>query len=685
MREEYLRDPIIGAYFHVLNQIKDNREIDEYLREMKAANVNNVWLFVLHLEDEKLNYFFTKTGEMGLKITPVFMPYISIEKHPEIKVVCADGSTADDPRWANIGCFNNPYLLEESKRLIEGFLKKYGSHPSLYRISGLPLMSFIHEAYYRNDVPEFGGGALKPCCYCKHCVEDFRRSMVEKYGDINEFNRRHGTRLSDWKDLEPPREPSNPSLWKEWLDYHAEIIPGFLQKLIEYAKSITPLISTHELNDFYPCSYQCVYSGNDIWRMACVIDIGHEDMYPLEFDHRYVIYVYEYIKDVLRTAMGFSKIYTANGQAFNSWLGYKVPVESMFEQVYSTLAHGALGIVWWVDWKNLNLWHKTTRPNAELNRLIKALKDFELSQADVALIYPWTSMELKTDDVYNMDNLLFYMALVRSGFPVDVISEEQVVNGILRERGYRVVCAIGSPVLPGDVVSETRRFVNDGGILLTDYSGNKIGGFQSVYPELVEEPLADYVAYTFDTDVSRSLGIMKTIVPVGNRCEKLKAPSDSRILARFENGDPAIIQLRDGKGSIIKIGSLIGWDYSNYPGHYDFAVMFPFHIRRNETVRLFISSILKGFGVTPPAESSNPDVEVAVWRGKDRSIILVINHLNSRSETEVGLNENTLGNNYELSEFFTGNPVNSDIRDGIVRFKVELPSFHGAAYLLRRM
>lgn len=684
MREEYLREPIVGAYFYYSKETS-NQQIEEYLKEMKKANANNVWLFVLYVEDEKLNYFFTKAEEQGIKIVPVFMPIISIKEHPEVKVVCADGSTSDDPRWSNIGCFNHPYLLEESKMRIGEFLRKYGSHPALYRIGGLPLMSFIHEAYYRTEVPEFGGGPLKPCCYCKHCVEGFRRSMTEKYGDIREFNRKHGTSFAGWMSLEPPREPSNVSLWKEWFDYHAEIIPNFLRELITYAKSIVPLLSTHEVNDFYPCSYQCVYSGNDIWRMARVIDVGHEDMYPLEFDHRYVIYVFEYIKDILRTAMGFDKIYTANGQAFNSWLGYKVPVESMSEQVYSTLAHGALGIVWWVDWKNLELWRKTTQPNEEFNRLVKVLKDYELSKADVALLYPWTSMELKADDAYNMDNLLFYMALVRSGFPVDIISEEQVVNGILKERGYKVICTIGAPVLPENVASEIKRFVNNGGILLTDYSGEEEGGFKSVYPELVEKPSADYVVYFFDENVSRSMGLLKTIVPVGNRCEKLKAPSDSKMLAKFENGDPAIIQFRDGKGSVVKIGSLIGWDYSNYPGHYDLAVMFPFRIRRNEAVRLFISGTLKGFGVDPPAESSNPDVETAVWKGKDRSIILAINHLNEPSETEICVNQKLGGNKYSLTEFVSESPVDMKIQGGAVRFKVRLPSFRGAAYLLRRM
>ena len=69
-----------------------------------------------------------------------------------------------------------------------------------------------------------------------------------------------------------------------------------------------PVWSTHELNDFYPASWQSVYTGNDWWRMGAVLDFGHEDMYPLEFDHRYQCYVYDYAKDVMRSAVGFDRL-----------------------------------------------------------------------------------------------------------------------------------------------------------------------------------------------------------------------------------------------------------------------------------------------------------------------------------------------------------------------------------------
>lgn len=686
VNEEYFNDPIIAAYMHILRRTNSYDEIDKFFTALKEAKATSIWTFFPGSENKKIELFMNRAHNMGLKVVPVLQPEVSIEEHPEVRIICADGSTSDDPRYFNIGCFNHPFLLEKAKEMVKNFLEKFKDHPALYKIDGLPLLSFVHEAYYRTDVPEFGGGPLKPCCYCKYCVEDFRKTMKAKYGSIVNFNSKHGTSFESWDLIEPPKEPSNPSLWKEWFDYHAEIIPKFLKEMIEYAKSITPVASTHELNDFYPCSYQTVFSGNDIYRMARVIDVGHEDMYPLEFDHRYVIYVYEYIKDLVRAAMGFDKLYTANGQSFNSWLGYKVPVAGMSEQIYSCLAHGSLGIVWWVDWRNLNLWAQTRQANEEFTSLVNTFRDYELSNAEVALIYPWTTMELKMDDVFNSDNLLFYMMLVRSGIPVDIISEQQTVDGILEKRSYKVLCAVGSSVLPPETAEKIRKFVEKGGTLIQDYEGKPVGNFKSVYPELVAEPFIEHTVYTIKTRLSSINRLNGKIIPVGNICEKLSSNMESTVIARFENGEPAAIILSKGKGMVVKLASMIGWDYSNYPGHYDFALMFPSQIRRNETVRELIFEILKKAKVQPPAISSNPDIEVAVWKGKKSDIVLAINHLDQNAESKITLNLKDKGNTaYSVHEYFSKKTIRSTKDKRNLSFEAKLTNFQGKAYLVKKV
>jgi beta-galactosidase GanA len=689
--EDYFRNPIIGAYVVISRDVSDEekaiKEIDKILSSIKNAEASNVWIIVTDFNKQRKIFEFAleKAHSLGLKVVPVLQPYVSIIEHPEVKVVNYDGTTADDPRYLNIGCFNHPLLRQTARNLAEYFAKKYGNHQALYRISGLPLVSFVHEAYYRNDVPEFGGGPLKPCCYCEHCVRRFRETMKKRYGSIEAFNAKHGTSFKDWESLEPPRNPSNPSLWKEWLDFHSDIIPDYLREMIEYAKSVLPLLSTHELNDFYPCTYQCVYSGNDIWRMARVIDVGHEDMYPLEFDHRYVIYIYEYIKDLVRSAMGFDKLYTANGQCFYSWMGYKVPPTSMFEQVYSCLIHGSLGLVWWVDWSKLELWEQTTQPNREYRALVKELKDYERVEAEVALLYSWTSMELKLDDLYPMDSLLFYTALARSSIPVDIISEQQVEEGVLNKRRYKVLCAIGCPTLPQSVATEIRRFVEKGGVLIQDYGGDPIGEYSQVYPELVRKPMEKHDVYRIESSHPMLKDLNMKLVPVGveTLCEALNQEKVDETIATFEDGSLAAAISRRGSGVVVKAATMLGWDYTNYPGYYDYAIMFPFIIKRNENVRELVVRILKMAGVQSLVTSSNPAVEVGVWKRKDNRqlLLLAVNHLNELTETTVTLNKNGKAI-LSLKDFFSGESLDYTDTDETISFALHLDSFRGKAFII---
>ncbi|MBS7635339.1 hypothetical protein KEJ34_07665 [Candidatus Bathyarchaeota archaeon] len=147
---EYFGDPIVAAYFHLPFGLKSDtervREIDKCLAAVKEANATSIWVLISNVKDEGVRYLLNRALSLGLRVVPVFQPFISIVEHPEVKIVCADGSTSDDPRYFNIGCFNNPYLMEKTRELVRDFLEQFKDHPALYRIAGLPLISFIHEA-----------------------------------------------------------------------------------------------------------------------------------------------------------------------------------------------------------------------------------------------------------------------------------------------------------------------------------------------------------------------------------------------------------------------------------------------------------------------------------------------------------------------------------------------------------
>lgn len=60
-------------------------------------------------------------------------------------------------------------------------------------------------------------------------------------------------------------------------------------------------------------------------------------------------------------------------------------------------------------------------------------------------------MELERNDMYYMNNLLFYTLLMCSSVPVDIIPEHQILESILEGRGYKALCMIGCPTPPSEV------------------------------------------------------------------------------------------------------------------------------------------------------------------------------------------------------------------------------------------
>jgi hypothetical protein len=594
---DYHQNPILGMYYYPRPATWDDAQIIRDLDEIKQASIRSIWLFYDPFYDldafDRLRALLDAAQQRALTITPVLGQFLQLEEHPEVRIVNADGTTSDVPRFWNMGCFRHAAVLAAATARVTRFLHDFGDHPALYRLDGKPVMSFAHEAYYRNSIPEFGGGPMQPSCYCDYCRATFRDYLSAHNLDPA---------------VEPPRDPSDPVLWQHWLNHHAEAIPAFLTQVIRVANSVMPVWATHELNDFYPASWQSVYTGNDWWRMGATLDIGHEDMYPLEFDTRYQCYVYDYAKDVMRSAMNFNGLMTANGQAFNSWLGYQLPANSMSEQIYSCLAHGALGLVWWGQWreeapdKRYALTRQTSSYNQDYAALVAHLEDYQLASARIALLYSWTTMSQALNDDHGYDTLLVYMLLVQCGYPVDILSEDQIARGILQERHYQALGVMGGAALPVPVHEAIGRFVQAGGLVITDLAPR----LNSAFPPLYDNWRGQVSTLRF---YRLSDG---TPVPVQLSAARLHPPDGARTLAQYDDGSPAIVDFKQGEGSIILAGSYLGWDYSNYPGYYDLAAMFPFHTRRDAALRDWFADTLVNAGILPPARSSHPDVEIAL-------------------------------------------------------------------------
>ncbi|MCL6589582.1 MAG: beta-galactosidase [Firmicutes bacterium] len=641
LRFDHDQSSFIGAYYFFrgdLDQARSDLEI------LSGSGVNHLWLFIddYFRKDhpgpvEDFNRFLKIIADAGLKFLPVIGQFISIEEHPEVKIVVGDGTLSSDPRYWNMGCFRHPVSLEWAVHEVTSFLRSYKNHPALCRIGGRIPMSFVHEAYYRTDTPEMGGEKMRPNCYCEFCRQSFLNYLARKYPDPAEFCRRLKNPVADWAELQMPLGPEpDLELWLDWTDHHFLAIPEFLRRLIAAAKLEAPVLSTHECNDFYPGSWQTVLTGNHVWRMGAEIDFGHEDMYPLEFDQQYQIYVYGFMKDIMRSAMDFSRPYTSNGQAFAPWvIKAKLPDNSMIEQVYTSLIHGVSGMVWWLD-SNSQLWRQMKEPNEILKYWLPRLGELSPKQPEVALLYSYHTLALDQTDRHTLNLQLIYMALCQTGLPVDILTEYQLCQGILNRRPYRLLILPGVSAMDPGSRTALLSYLEGGGAILADNPGKSYDGYEPLLacPAVSSNPPRFYRTTGFPGPESLELFIPVEAPEVG--IPKFVLGKGPRTLAVFDDGLPALVKWGYGKGAMFGAGSQLGIDFSNYPGHIHLNKMFPFLIRMNRDARTLIKIICREAGIVPAAEAEDPGVELGVFGRRDGDqACLVVNHLPEPVRTRI--------------------------------------------------
>lgn len=645
MRTIFIDDhkSFIGSYYFFRG---DFIKAEQELEVLVNSGVNHLWLFIddYFRKDnpaprKDFDLFLELLQKKGLKFVPVIGQFISLTEHPEVRIVMGDGNYSSDPRYWNMGCFRHPVNLEWATYEVREFLRSYHNNELLCRSAGKLLMSFVHEAIYRTDTPEMGGDTMHPNCYCSYCREAFLDYLQTKYTDIEDFNKNHAESIQKWEELKLPLGPKpDPLLWVEFMENHAEAIPDFLSQLIKVANKEAPVLSTHECNDFYPGSWQTTLTGNDFWKMAAVIDFGHEDMYPLEFDQQYQIYIYGFIKDIMRSAMGFSRPYTGNGQAFHPWvIEGKLPKNSMIEQVYTSIIHGVTGLVWWLG-GDLELWGEMEEPNEFLDYWLQRLPELEREKPRIALLYSYTTLALTQNDLHPLDLQLIYMGLCQLGLPVDILSEEQIKMGIIQEREYKLVIAPAVSALPRETGEALRLYVSQGGTLLVDYAAED---WPENFPlpvifrtEALGKKPRYYRTTTELTPPGRELFIPvespKTGIPVFDNSSRCK------VWAEFDSGSPAVVSWQVEKGKIVGVGSMLGVDFANYPGHIHLNKMFPFLIRMNDDARELLRLIAGASGVMPTVISNNTAVEVGIFiRNKGSRVCFAVNHLPKAVECSI--------------------------------------------------
>jgi hypothetical protein len=638
--------PIPAAEAHVIGAtcLQPGSDIAKEMLHLIADLKMPVCETVLHRKDVEpdraleITQFLDDAAELGVTVLlePTYEP--DLAANPEMCCVTNMGTSSDrgDGSWGGC-CYRNARFLEDIDTYTRKVCQLYGSHPAVLRHKGRTVIAIGHEMQYQVSKDDGHGDAIGAMsCYCPDCLNGFVPWLNGRQGD----------------NVEVPREAKpDRVLWQEWVDYHTEAIPDAIEVQRTAIESELPgALVTHEINDWYPNTWDCVYSGSNFWRMGDRLEHAFNDQYPMEWapGSLWRIYLYTFTQDVTQSSIGFDRSFWTNGQAFAAWqgehTGTRPPLAGYHEQIYSALIHGANGLIWWAS---KDILPEAADATQEMIRLVEVLGDARPMKDPIALLIPWTTYAQTRSEDRGDDLMSAYQLLARLGFQIETVDEVQVENGVLTERNYRALCTWGNSSISDGSRTAIENFVRDGGLLLADYGDVDTAPYQTVFPETISSTPVQSGVYTLP-DGTRILSRAHS--------QALVMEPNCEVTSRYDDGAAAAVRYRIGKGVMLRTGTLTGVDYAAGMGLYDWA--------RQERVRIepafetMIGDELSTAGITPLAQPANPNVEAAMFEVNGDLIVVAVNHLIHPLKTSVVLRGIT--GNIVAADVFTGEVVPTD-------------------------
>lgn len=600
----------------------DEKTIDEDMKLFRKAGINLLTLPVFawaKIEPEEGRYQFEWLDWILNKIW---------ENH--IYVFLATPTTAQ-PAWLSAKYDDVLPVDIAGRKRTHGMRVFFCVNSEHYRQRAAALAQAMADRY--QDFPGLAGWHVSneygTYCYCENCQRKFREWLKERYGTIEELNRRWhtsfwGRNVYDFDEIMLPTELNddyrfNPGVQLDYMRFVTDSTLECYHNEADILKKATPQLPVFtNISGFIKKLNQ--------FRMVPEMDCAGWDNYPSPGDP----YSLPALKhDIMRAAKdGASFIVTEQSPNQQNWQPYnklKRPGE-MRRIAWQGLAHGSDSSLYFQMRQSVAGQEKNhgafvahcgydTRIFAECCQLgaeLKGVGDRFLDgriQAKAALMMDWENwwaLELSSGPSKDMDYLSqihkYYKPFLEKNIPVDIIKTTTDLSG------YKVLVLPLLYLMNPELAERIAAFTAAGGTLLATYMTGRADEndrcIYGAYPGLLKEVFGMWVEETdalspaeFNEIVIKSDSrFQKNRYRSGFLCEVIRLTTAQAVAQygrEFYQGTPVLTKHRYGKGMAYYLGSEPEEDFmgelvdllcteGNVTPEFSFFGMLEITTRRNE-------------------------------------------------------------------------------------------------------
>ncbi|MGA9349404.1 MAG: beta-galactosidase [Anaerolineae bacterium] len=473
-------------------------------------------------------------------------------------------------------CPTHPGYRERSRIITRAMAEHYADHPAVIG--------------WQTD------NELSGYCFCAICRADFQIWLREKYGSLDALNDAWGTAFwshvyTEWSQIPMPLQTGgvpNPGLDLDYRRFMSDAHVRFQQEQVDILRQVCPNhFVTHNFMGFG-------FDQINYFDLARPLDFVAWDNYPRGFWNMQAHVAPSPIALSCDTMRGLKhqNVWVMEQQSGPSgWqtVGMTPRPGEIRLWTYQAIAHGADAIVYF-RWRTARFgteqyWHgvldhdgqprrrygEIQAIGAELGRVGEEILGTE-SRAQVAMLLSYDTRFAfhvqPNHDGFKYPELFgsYYAALHRRNVGVDIVPPTADLSG------YHLVLAPALHVLSRDAADNLRRYVENGGILLTTARSGVKDEANAVVnmslPGLLAEvcgvEVDEYDALPADASVSLELELpgLDAEAPAAHArlwCDLL-TPTTAQTVARYGGeyyaGRAAITRNRFGQGQAVYVGTL---------------------------------------------------------------------------------------------------------------------------------